>query len=144
MGSARSDLVRSLTTINAAMTNLVGGKAANLGALIDAEFPVPQGFCLTTKAYARIADAARLDEIVAALDGVGANETHLIQSTAATIRDIVMTHEVPIDVVTVGDRRLDKKGAALVAASREAHTNAARFAAGSGGPPRAARGAVGG
>jgi pyruvate,water dikinase len=33
------------------MLPLVGGKAANLGELITAGLPVPDGFCLTTEAY---------------------------------------------------------------------------------------------
>lgn len=56
--------------------------------------------------------------LAAALDALGA--------------EVEERHEVPIDVVTVGDRPLDKGGAALVAASREALTNAARYAADSG------------
>jgi signal transduction histidine kinase len=40
------------------------------------------------------------------------------------------THGVPIDVVAVGDAPLDERGAALVAAAREALVNAAKFGAG--------------
>jgi signal transduction histidine kinase len=38
------------------------------------------------------------------------------------------SHGAAIDVVTVGDHRLDDRGEALVAATREALTNAAKFA----------------
>jgi signal transduction histidine kinase len=38
-------------------------------------------------------------------------------------------HRVSVDVVIVGDRRLDEGGAAVVGAAREAITNAAKFAA---------------
>ena len=48
-----------------------------------------------------------------------------LSATAAAIED---THEVAIDVVSVGDHPLDERGAALVAATREALTNAAKFA----------------
>ena len=40
---------------------LVGGKGANLGDLAKAGFPVPNGFVLTTHAYALAADAAAVD-----------------------------------------------------------------------------------
>jgi len=53
-----SDLVRQLSEIDAGMIDDVGGKAANLGALTSAGFQVPQGFCVTTEAYGRIARAA--------------------------------------------------------------------------------------
>ena len=52
-----------------------------------------------------------------------------IESAAAEVED---AHGAAIDVVTVGDRRLDDPGEALVAATREALTNAAKFAGGAG------------
>jgi signal transduction histidine kinase len=52
-----------------------------------------------------------------------------IDSVAAEVED---GHGAAIDVVTVGDRRLDDPGEALVAATREALTNAAKFARGAG------------
>ena len=52
-----------------------------------------------------------------------------IEVVAAEVED---AHAVAIDVVAVGDRPLDERGAALVAATREALTNAAKFAADAG------------
>jgi pyruvate,water dikinase len=40
---------------------LAGGKGANLGELVQAGFPVPDGFVLTTRAYALAAEAAGVD-----------------------------------------------------------------------------------
>src|SRR5438270_8513782 len=54
-------LVRSLDQIGAADVDTVGGKAANLGELVRANFPVPDGFVLTTEAYALAARAAGVD-----------------------------------------------------------------------------------
>ena len=45
---------------DAGKLELVGGKAANLSALIGAGFPVPGGFCVATPAYAEVAAAAGL------------------------------------------------------------------------------------
>ena len=44
-------LVLGLGAVNADMLPEVGGKAANLGELLAAGLPVPEGFCLTTAAY---------------------------------------------------------------------------------------------
>ncbi|GAA2251940.1 phosphoenolpyruvate synthase [Streptomyces amakusaensis] len=44
-------LVIDLGDVDATMSALVGGKAANLGELIRAGLPVPPGFCVTTEAY---------------------------------------------------------------------------------------------
>jgi signal transduction histidine kinase len=52
-----------------------------------------------------------------------------LEEAAAAVED---AHGEAIDVVVVGDRPLDERGAALVAAAREALTNAAKFAAGTG------------
>ncbi|MFN8123384.1 MAG: PspC domain-containing protein [Thermoleophilia bacterium] len=49
-----------------------------------------------------------------------------LEAAAAEVED---AHGVPIDVVAVGDRELDPRVAALVAAAREAMVNAAKFAA---------------
>lgn len=48
--------VLGLEHVRSAMVALVGGKAANLGELMSAGLPVPDGFCLTTEAY-RLATA---------------------------------------------------------------------------------------
>ena len=39
---------------------LVGGKGANLGEMLRAGFPVPDGFCVTTNAYALVAGTGGL------------------------------------------------------------------------------------
>jgi phosphohistidine swiveling domain-containing protein len=54
-------LVRSLASIRASDGPIAGGKGANLGELIAAGFPVPDGVVITTEAYAYAADAARID-----------------------------------------------------------------------------------
>ena len=48
-----------------------------------------------------------------------------LERAAAEVED---AHEVAVEVVTVGDRPLDERAAAVVAAAREALTNAAKFA----------------
>jgi pyruvate,water dikinase len=50
VGSRSSCIVR-LADAAGAGDGLVGGKAARLGALIQAGFQVPRGFCITTRAY---------------------------------------------------------------------------------------------
>ena len=51
------DCTIDLNAIKAGMLPIAGGKAANLGELIRAGFPVPDGFCVTTEAYRRIAES---------------------------------------------------------------------------------------
>ena len=48
------DLVAPLREFGRADLGLAGGKGANLGELVRAGFPVPDGFVVTTGAYTRI------------------------------------------------------------------------------------------
>jgi signal transduction histidine kinase len=60
--------------------------------------------------------------------GKAAALTPALEAAAAEVEE---THGVPVDVVVVGERELDTNLEALVAAAREAMTNAAKFGAGS-------------
>jgi signal transduction histidine kinase len=62
-------------------------------------------------------------------NGTGNSLAAALQAAAVEIED---AHGVPIDVIAVGDRPLDERSAAIVAAAREAVTNAAKFAPDSG------------
>ena len=56
-------LILPFTAIDRGALAVAGGKAANLGELVRAGFPVPAGFCVTTAAY----------DLVAADAGLGAH-----------------------------------------------------------------------
>ena len=67
----------------------VGGKAANLGALVRAGFAVPAGVCLTTAAYRRAVGSA-LDALLAeGTDAVGLAEKARAAVLAVPIPDEV-------------------------------------------------------
>ncbi|GAA4897000.1 PEP/pyruvate-binding domain-containing protein [Actinomycetospora straminea] len=69
----------------------VGGKAANLAALVRAGLPVPDGVCVTTAAY-RAAVGSALDALLA---DAGATDTGVLAEKA---RDVVLAVPVPDDV----------------------------------------------
>ncbi|GAC1492594.1 MAG: hypothetical protein NVS2B15_12600 [Pseudarthrobacter sp.] len=52
---AGGSCIIGLGAVTSAMVPVVGGKAANLGELLAAGLPVPDGFCLTTAAYRQAA-----------------------------------------------------------------------------------------
>ncbi len=54
-GCVDQGFVLELGHLGAQLLPVVGGKAANLGELICAGFPVPSGFCITTVAYQQVA-----------------------------------------------------------------------------------------
>ena len=45
-------MIRTFQQIGSADLPTVGGKGVNLGVLFRAGFPVPPGFCVTTKGFA--------------------------------------------------------------------------------------------
>jgi phage shock protein PspC (stress-responsive transcriptional regulator) len=68
-------------------------------------------------------------ELRAWLNGGGpAPGESLAASLEAAAAEVEETHQVPVDVVAVGDAPLDDDARALVAAAREAMVNAAKFA----------------
>src|SRR5947207_1789136 len=64
-GAAAGPLVMALDRLDRAALPFAGGKAANLGELIAAGFPVPAGFCVTTAAYRAAAAAVDLSPLLA-------------------------------------------------------------------------------
>ena len=64
-----SKFILPFAAIGGGMLPMVGGKAANLGGLVVAGFPVPAGFCVTTAAYDLVAADAGLEPTLVALAG---------------------------------------------------------------------------
>src|ERR1051325_6368542 len=65
------DYVLPLDRLDRAALPVAGGKAANLGEMARAGLPVPPGFCVTTAAYTRVAEAAPgLEEVLTGLPAV--------------------------------------------------------------------------
>ncbi|WP_285320463.1 PEP/pyruvate-binding domain-containing protein [Pseudarthrobacter sp. lyk4-40-TYG-27] len=79
--SAGAGPVLPLEALDAGMLALVGGKAANLGELMSAGLPVPEGFCLTTEAYWQVVGTPEpvlpgLADAFAALQGAARATSH--------------------------------------------------------------------
>jgi cytochrome P450 len=76
----------------------VGGKAASLGTMLQAGFPVPDGFAVTTGAYRATLGgdvAARISRELAALDS---DDVTALDAAAARLRLLVETTPLPADV----------------------------------------------
>lgn len=91
-------LVAPLGALDRGAIAVCGGKAANLGELIAAGFPVPEGFCVTTAAYALAAAAAALDEILDAIAATPATETARLEALAARAREAILAAPIPDEV----------------------------------------------
>ncbi|MGC0238734.1 PEP/pyruvate-binding domain-containing protein [Arthrobacter sp. SD76] len=108
-GSPAADtpgLVRDLSSLDTGMLDLAGGKAANLGELMSAGLPVPDGFCLTTEAYRRATGAPAsllpgLAYVQAALKpepGAGPVDPSALADLAAGARSAILAAPIPADI----------------------------------------------
>jgi phosphohistidine swiveling domain-containing protein len=90
-----SGLVLGLADLSASMLPEVGGKAANLGELIAADLPVPDGFCLTTEAYIQAVAPLGLADVHRALHDTPADDLEALASLAARARSLITSAELP-------------------------------------------------
>src|SRR6266404_1409990 len=75
--------VLRLAELNLESLPLAGGKAAQLGALIGAGLPVPDGFCITTTAYRHGLDEELKQRIVEAYRHLGGGAVAVRSSATA-------------------------------------------------------------
>ncbi len=80
---------------------LVGGKGANLGEMVQAGFPVPAGFIVTSDAYKHFLAASGLrDKIRDLLHGLDVNESKKLDSVSAKVRTLITRSHFPKDIAT--------------------------------------------
>ena len=92
-------LVLDLAEVDAGFLPVVGGKAANLGELIRAGFPVPPGACVTTEAYRQVAASVAIPfDVLAGASG------DALQRAAAAAREAMRAAPIPAEIRrAVGD-----------------------------------------
>src|ERR1051326_5849201 len=96
---ATAALVVPLQALDRTLIPLVGGKAANLGELTHAGFPVPDGFCVTTAAYALLSDGAGLEPTLAELASTRVQETVRLAELAVAARSALLRAPFPASCV---------------------------------------------
>ena len=88
-------LILPFTAIDRDALAVAGGKAANLGELVRAGFPVPAGFCVTTAAYDLVAVDAGLEPTLAALAETQPEDTARLAALAREARSYLLDASVP-------------------------------------------------
>src|SRR3712207_5173280 len=71
------DLVAPIRALRRGDLAFAGGKGANLGELVGAGFPVPEGFVVSTAAYGSVVEQAGLRPIIT--DGLSRNDGAVIR-----------------------------------------------------------------
>lgn len=95
-----NDLIVDLSAVGRHDAADVGGKAANLGELIRAGFPVPDGFCVRREAFRRFCAAndsvaSALDHLRAVLDAAETGDDAAVVAAADGVR--VAIDAAPVD-----------------------------------------------
>ncbi|MGY1637804.1 PEP/pyruvate-binding domain-containing protein [Geodermatophilus sp. SYSU D00742] len=119
----RAPVVVGLRDLRAGDVDLAGGKAANLGELLGAGLPVPDGFCVTTEAYRDVAAAADLTGILGELAATAADDQARSADLARRARERILATPVPAhvaDAVTAAYRALGEGAAVAVRSSATA------------------------
>jgi len=90
---------------------LVGGKAANLGEMLQAGFPVPDGFAITASAYFRVLEFNHLTrEIKHTLEATNVNRPDELNQAAKKIKALVNRAKIPTDLTQQIIRAYDRLG----------------------------------
>ena len=98
--SSAQELILPLSKIRKDDTNLVGGKGANLGEMISADFPVPNGFALTIHAYDLfLKENAFSSKIFGMLRGLDVADSDKLTEVAKNIRAIIKNGSIPSELI---------------------------------------------
>ncbi|MBP7927944.1 phosphoenolpyruvate synthase, partial [Patescibacteria group bacterium] len=78
---------------------LVGGKGANLGEMVRAGIPVPNGFCVTATAYYDFLKTTSLKQkILTELSGLDRNDSKKLQQASKSIKTAILAAKMPDDL----------------------------------------------
>jgi pyruvate, water dikinase len=78
---------------------VAGGKGSNLGEMLAADLPVPDGFVVTVNAFRRfLEDSGVGSRIREEIDRLDVDDTGALQRTAESIRELVLGSPIPEDV----------------------------------------------
>lgn len=113
-----------LREVDGTRAALVGGKGANLGALVGIDgIRVPEGFCVTTDAFRRVmAEAPLIDDQLDQLSRVDPDDREAIRTLSARIRGTVEAVAVPDELAVEITRALARLGEEAAYAVRSSAT----------------------
>ena len=88
--------IRTLDSLNHKDGDIVGGKSANLGELLNAGLPVPGGFAITTTAYKELViETESRNQIHDLLNNLDMDDFDSINSCSAQIRELIEKIPLP-------------------------------------------------
>ena len=95
----KGDFVVWLSKAKKEDVNLVGEKGANLGELLGKNFPIPEGFIVTTKSYFEFLQKNEINsKIKSAFDQVNSNDKEKLETACKEIKTIIEKSEFPEEI----------------------------------------------
>ncbi|MFH0943473.1 MAG: phosphoenolpyruvate synthase [Candidatus Beckwithbacteria bacterium] len=80
---------------------LVGGKGANLGEMINAGFPIPPGFIVTSQAYYQVIETNHLKPIIKAiLNQIDPKDIQSLNQASSKIKKLILQADIPQELAT--------------------------------------------
>ena len=93
--------IRDLSTLGRADVPIAGGKGANLGELLSAGFPVPDGFVITAQAFLAAMEAAGVrEELAETVREAAEADPGALETVAEHARTTIRSAGVPVDLAT--------------------------------------------
>jgi len=85
--------------INKSSLPVAGGKGANLGEMVGAGLPVPDGFVITAQTYAEFLEKRKLkNKIEEIIEKVDVNDTKALEKASAKIRKLIESESIPEEI----------------------------------------------
>ena len=93
--------IRTLDSLNHKDGDIVGGKSANLGELLNAGLPVPGGFAITTAVYKELViETESKNQIHDLLNNLDMDDFDSINSCSAQIRELIEKIPLPESLIS--------------------------------------------
>lgn len=90
--------VLPLREINKKDTMIAGGKGASLGEMINAGFPVPDGFVVLAAAFDFFLSKTKLVEEIDTILYAVNESTHIAEEASERIKSLILSQEIPKDI----------------------------------------------
>ncbi len=116
MNTPKPEFVRAFAGLTKNDAHLAGGKGASLGEMSQAGIPVPPGFVVLSESFEYfIHETDLVQEIDAILSKVNHKEIHTVEKASESIKELILSREMPADIAAEILAHFKKLGTEYVA-----------------------------
>jgi len=120
----QKDFVLWLSKIDKRLAPSIGGKAANLGEMLKAKLPVPNGFVVRSSAYQTFIKENNLkDKIQTVMKSINYNDPNSLSKASKQIKKFILTAQINPNIISVVLEHYKKLGKDALVAVRSSATS---------------------